>query len=1187
MRLELLKIQGFKSFADKVELVFQPGLTAIVGPNGCGKSNITDAIRWVLGEQSVKSLRGNQMEDVIFNGSTCRKATGMAEVSLKFANLGSLSLPYQEVVISRRIFRSGESEYAINKNPCRLKDITDLFLDTGIGKGAYSIIEQGKVDFIINAKPKDRRLLIESAAGIMKYKARKEDALKKIEATQNNLERLDDILREVERQKESLAKQAERAKEYKEYKRQEEYLVRTIATSQYLSLYQNHQKMEKDYSQWRDKQIELQTEVTRHEVELETLKSSLLEDDEHISLLQKSIYSQDSQLATLKQKQQVWAGEREHLQEEEAHIRLEMEELQTSQQRTEDEIINGEKHYREQESLLLEKRSDLSLLEKDWSLLQVSLKEKHRLQETFRKDLGGLSNQETRLEHFCETLKEKQREISGKEGGLEKVLTRLGGEIEKKRLDQQRLQEKITQQKELLEDWQEQESILDLEMKSTSGELKNMEGEIREVDHQLQAASSRLQSLEEIFERKEGYQESVRRLLMAKRENKEGFQELHGVIAELISVPPEYEKAIEAILQHHLQSMVVNTYEDGFRLLTYLRQHKIGQATLFALQGRCPTLGRRGDEVICSQKISGVIGTALEVIKAESRYAQLMDYFFGHTLIVESLDQARQIMNGSSGWHQIVTLPGELITSSGLVFGGEGKGLSVNFLARKRQIEELRVSVLDFKERKNQKDSARQKILGHLEEMRKKKEDLRQRIHELEIVQNGLGRDQSHFQREIEREAQQIEEMQYRKGRLKADLEELAKDLKREEERLQSVRLERTTKEQSLQALLSEMDTLTHQEKDFQEKITQAKITITSLTEHQKSLQMNLIRSKEDRANNAKKTNTFQQRLEKIAQILEENEQKINSLKVQIPQLEKEREETIVNLNQAEVLRQERMEMVKSLERKTKKIHHDCGQATVKMQEIELTLTESRVRMQHILENAHLTLEEIALTEPETQPKDYQAEKLEDQLDQIKEKLAALGTVNLMAIDEYEQLLERYTFLKSQKEDMSQSLSSLEVLINKINQDSSERFKKTFEIVNNNFQSIFHRLFNGGHAELLLEQPDDYLETGIEVVVQPPGKKPQYLSLLSGGEKAMTAIALIFAIYLLKPSPFCLLDEVDAPLDDANTDRFINIINEFKERTQFLLITHSKKTMQMADIIYGVTMEQPGLSKVVSLELKK
>ncbi|MEW5804765.1 MAG: AAA family ATPase [bacterium] len=1265
MRLESLKIQGFKSFADKVELVFKPGITAIVGPNGCGKSNITDAIRWVLGEQSAKSLRGGQMEDVIFNGSACRPPKGMAEVSLKLANLGSLPIAFPEVVITRRIFRSGENEYLINKNQVRLKDIVDMFLDTGLGKGAYSIVEQGRIDFIIMAKPKERRFLIESAAGILKYKSKREEALKKMEATEQNLERLKDIIYEVEKQKDTLSRQAELARAYKECRSQEEELIRKIALGQYFLLQKQKGELEGDFKNWKDKEVSVITDLTQAETEIEGTKVSLLECEEKISSLQKSVYSLESQINSLSQQRQSCEKDLVRLEEERANIGLEREDLQKSQVKIESGLAALEEELKEKEKNLEEKKEGLKGFEIECSALQKRIQEKSHLYETRRKDILGLTNQEARLENLCGNLRGKQRELVGRQEGLKKTLSRLEEDLQTKEEKKRSLKMLIEQQKESLAQVRQQETELSAHLGKRAGELKETEQKVRALEKKFQSERSRLHSLEEIFDRKEGYQDSVRHLLLARKKNQKETAGLLGVIAELIAVPPDYEKAIEAALEDSIQCMVVNTFEDGLILLSYLQGQKVGRGTFIAL-GNAQSKGAQQvavteqdtteeqeavtehvamteqampeqavteqvdmvEKELQSLDIPGVIGAAVRLIRYEERYQSIISHFFGSTILVEDLAVARQVFEklahgGQYGQYRVVTQKGEVLTSCGgkqqplkIISGGGEKG-SMSFLTRKRQVEELRLSVPLLQSEIEKEESSKNQINREIEQLRREKESLTQKYHTFEIALNGLQKDLLHLDTGLEQDRQRVKEVTYKKERALADEHELAADLKNQEERLKKVKEEKKEAEQQSGIFSQQLDTLRQEERALQDRRLEAKVSLTSLQEHQKALKASIHHHKESQFQNSKRIEILQSRLEKISLDREKAGQTLCDLQSRLPELKTSRNTASQELGKLEAFRTERVEQVKAAEKKMKKSYQLRNQVVMEIKKIELHLTEIHIRMSHVLQDSHLPVSNdghLILPNSDRIPEgsrlklpdgyfisddghlilagkgnshlnEGEIKELQVKLQKVRAQISALGAVNLMAIEEYQDLLERCKFLHQQEADMRTSLDSLHALIAKINQDSCVRFKQAFDSINLNFQTAFKRLFEGGHAELLLEDPNDLLETGVEVVAQPPGKKPQYLSLLSGGEKAMTAIALILAIYLLKPSPFCLLDEIDAPLDDANVDRFLNILHEFKERTQFLIITHSKKTMQMADAIYGVTIEQPGLSKIVSLEL--
>lgn len=1185
MRLEACKIFGFKSFADKAELIFKPGVTAIVGPNGCGKSNITDAIRWVFGEQSAKSLRCGQMEDVIFNGSSCRKPLGMAEVSLKLTNLGALSVPYHEVVITRRIFRSGDTEYFINKNACRLKDITELFLDTGLGKGAYSIIEQGKIDFIITAKPKERRFLIESAAGILKYKARKEDAEKKIQGTLHNLERLEDILREVEKQKDILSSQAEQARRYQNYKNQEESLLKKIALGQLSLLNAQEKELKEELEEWQDRQVALNKDISFYDNELENTRASLLQNEEKISSFQKRVYAFENNLNFVNQQKEACVKEIERLVEEEKNTKEDYEEFVSAQKQLEKDILDTEELLLEKEKIFSQKRKELDLIEKEWEIIQKNILQKRQRQKIQTQDMVGFTNQCSRLTHLCESLKEKQKGLANRQIGLGKIITSLEEKIEKKSIEKKRFQSQIEEQKIVLRGYRSQGVILSETIKNLNRDLENILGEIKEIDKRLSTEKSKFDSLEEIFQKKEGYQEGVRHLLVASKENQEEIIGLQGIMAEIISVPQEFETAIEAVLEENIQCLLVDTHEHALAIIAHLKREKIGKGSFIVLE-RFAGFDAEQMKNEKSLKPASFLTPAIDIIDCEDKYRKIIKYLFKNTFIIKGIEKAGEILEGQSGWYKLVSLDGEIVTSYGFISGGVKVKRNSGLLARKRQMRELKFSISELEYNSLQQEQKRKELHSQIVSLKREREDSQKNEHETELFLHGVEKDFFHSQKAIGQDKLKLQEVHYKKERLVADGVELEKDIKEQSAKFASYQAKKQQAEEIGQSLAGELEELTQQEREIQNKLTQFKITLTSLQENKKALKVNLQRFKESHLSASRKLDHFQQRLKKIYENEQEKDRLFIDLEKRIPLLEEERNQAIKEIDQVELLRYQELESIKKMERDLKKSRKEQNKIDARIKEIEICAKEIELRKNYILENSSLLFNENELEE-ETSITEAQISEFQKEIQRIKEKLLSLGAVNLMAIKEYDQILERYEFLGNQKDDMIDSLSSLNSLIEKINTNSSSRFKETYEIINTNFQLMFKRLFNGGYAELFLDQPGDYLQTGIEVKVQPPGKNLQYLSLLSGGEKAMTAIALIFAIYLLKPSPFCLLDEIDAPLDEVNIDRFISLLNEFKQKTQFLMITHNKKTMQMANVIYGITMEKPGLSKVLSLDFKK
>lgn len=1184
MRIKKIEVLGFKSFSDKVEIGFPPGVTAIVGPNGCGKSNVVDAIRWVLGEQSAKQLRGKTMEDVIFNGSENKKPLGMAEVTLTFSSENGRPHPaypdLTEISVSRRLFRSGESEYYINKVPCRLKDIIDLFMGTGIGHRAYSIVEQGKIDFIINAKPEERRLLIEEAAGITKYKDRKNAAQRKMEATQQNLLRLQDVIGEIKRQLNSLNRQAKKAERYKEYREEMRSLELGQMRQTYLNLKAQHQEMQSALEENQHREAKINSEIAAKETALEEIKLSLLEKEERLAAHQRDLTELEKALKDRESMIELALQEEDNLRKQIGRAQEEINRLESQKEAGEKEIISLEEEnqkyaakislaanfLKEKEALLLENKTKNEEMEK-------------RIQQAKNKLIDLL----TQLSHLKNFLGDRQRrkeeafwrqqkilrqieEGEKKVREMEKFLSLKFQELEGQRITQSELEAKRNQK--ILESAQIKDS------------LKELQKSLEEKKERFQAQSSRLNSLLELQKNFEGYQEGVRAILLKRQAQEIASNGILGLVEDIIETEPPYESLIEAVLSERLQNFIVLNHQESLKAIEYLKSHNSGRCTFIPLQLKPKPFPSQA-------KIpeAGVV-PLLNLVKVKEEFAPLINYLLEDIWVVPNLTQALELWNRNSLWKILVTYEGEILYPSGIITGGPKEQKSSGTFHRKREIKELTQSTQKLSQEIKQLEEEQEQLLNREREVEAALQELNFLLHqqELEMVKQTKELDQ--YQGEGRRLKREIEILKQEEEQMVEEIAQYQEEIKQTEAKLKAGEIEKKEQEEEIKSAEQELGILRSAIEQISSEVTEAKVALAAQQEKKSSLDQNWQRLK----------NALQEIQVLLKQKQEEIGECINRLEAaqgRRKRAENEVQDILNNLQklqagaeeEKEALCAEREKLAEA-ERQWKEKRQELQALREKKNELSMKLMEIELHMKHLSLSAEEKFRiDLNSLPPGEEGRDYFAPEIEARLQELRSLLEAMGEVNLLAIQEYEENKARLDFLTEQEADLKRSLESLNQAIRKINRTSRQRFAETFQKVNEKFKEIFATLFNGGRAELVLVDETNLLETGVEIIAQPPGKRLQNISLLSGGEKALTAIALIFSLFLINPSPFCLLDEVDSPLDDANIGRFNKLIKDLAQKYQIILVTHNKRTMELADTLYGVTMEESGVSKLVSVRM--
>lgn len=1175
MKIKRLEIVGFKSFADKVTLEFPQRITGVVGPNGCGKSNIVDAIRWGMGEQSAKNLRGKHMEDIIFNGSQNRKPVGMAEVSLVFSTedgqIPAKYLNFSEIQVTRRLYRDGESDYFLNKTPCRLLDIAELFMDTGVGAKAYSIIEQGKIGTILHAKPEDRRFLIEEAAGVTKYKARKQVALRKIDHTRQNLIRLGDIIAEIRRQVNSLQRQAKKAERFRYFRDELKEIEQFFSSRKWAGLASERLRITAEQDALNSRVAVVSAELESGELRVEERRISLMEEEQGVTTAQEESFQIKGTVQALEnrlefQRKELAALEGRTVRLEEELIGLERQTAEAAR-----ELAGLETHRGEYDSDLEADESRLAEGEAHLEeLTRTELDLSRRLEET-RKELFGIlseiaqlnnvqSGATRRLEGLAERfdrhhrenvqLRERLVEVFGRSAGLEKDLA--GQQCARIEL--------VT----AAEEAREREAVLKRRFTETEQELHRQR-------NTLTARKSRLQSLRELEASLSGYGQGVKTILLSER-----FKgRFTGLLADMVETTEQYETALESALGERLQFLVASNSEDARDAIEFLREGRGGRGSFIT--------GRPWQTT--AQEVPADLPLLSSLVAVAPGRDELVEPLLDGVYLAGNLEEAIQ-RGRTYPACTFVTRQGDLVARGGLVSGGSPETAGPGIISKKREIRELSREVADLAAAITSLEEERERYRRETGETEEEVRELRQEIHQTELRLVNLQKDLQRAREEQHRVEERLAVRQMEDDQLSEERSALEQELAdsglgraEREERKQVIELRVEEFRAALEAKKGELA----QTRDL---VTGLKVKAASLKEKQEANRRavkrleELLRDLESRmSGHRRQMNEGEGERVRLDLEIVENDRQLKRYLVESATVEARfsaaREAYQAH---AEVLREDE-QVVRGLRSSCEDLRRTAAACSVALSEISLQMEHLE---QSLAERYRIDLQEIL---PLFQDREWDVEETRQRQMELQRQVDEMGEVNLTAIEEHRELEERFNFLSSQKADLEESLNGLQQAIQKINRTTRKRFFETFQLVNAKFQEVFPRLFCGGRAELRLTDEEDLLETGIEIIVQPPGKKLQNVTLLSGGEKALTALALIFAIFLIKPSPFCLLDEVDAPLDDANIGRFNEMVREMSAISQFIVITHNKGTMAVADTLYGITMEEPGMSKIVSVKL--
>jgi chromosome segregation protein len=1182
MYLKRLELQGFKSFADKTILELMPGITTVIGPNGSGKSNISDAIRWVLGEQSMKSLRGTKSLDIIFAGTQNRKSLGFAEASLVFDNSdGALPIEYTEVTVTRKIYRSGETGYYINKVPCRLKDVLELFMDTGIGKDGYSIIGQGKIDEILSNKSEDRRHIFEEAAGIVKYRTRKQESEKKLEHTKLNLLRINDILTEIEGNLEPLQMQADKAKKYLNLREELKNIEIGLFVYNIEKYKQDLEKVVQDIDVMQSQCKDEEGRLERVKILKEELKSSIDEITETIENMSNIGFESQKQIEQLNSDINVAktriANNNENndrylkeIEEQNAKIKELKDEIEQKEAKKDNLKQNKEKFEKE----LNEKQAELDKLTEKLSSKELEIEgykhtveentdKKYELQSEINAQNINYQNFEKRQAQIKQEMQSTISELDGTRLNKEDIAKQFN-EIENKKNKVQNSLNEVAKQRE-----------------EANQKIKSFESNINILSSEMRIKESRLKFLIETEKEKEGYIKSVKSLLKDCENIKELGKGMNGVLANIIEVPDELQTAIEMCLGASLQNIVTETETDAKRLVEHLRKNNLGRASFLPISS---VRGKKLDKIKGNE--SGVIGIASDLVKYNKKYEQIILNLLGRTVIVDNMDTAIKVAKQNGYTFRIVTTEGDLINPSGAITGGSVAKKTVNILGRGKEIEKLEKEIKNLKQKIEKLENDKQNYEESIEGILELSANLEKELQEIDITY-------ATEKQKVISINENIEKLEKRLNRLK---EEQANLEKQKEEAVSTkgdlqVEINKIVEQnEELSKIITEFAELNKDDQkyidDLNFDITNLKISVSSFDESEASIQEiqerinqelenahTSIENKNTQIEQIKKDNEeLEKSIQDTLQKIEEVKESVNSSSSKIEELKKERAQKSEKLSKQEeemtakfkVIEDLKGQLVK-LDVKKTKIEEDSNGIINKMWE-EYELTPNNAEQYQKPENVALTQRRV---------------------NSLRTEIRELGSVNVDSIEEYKNLKDRYDFMSEQRLDLENTMSKLRKVISDMTQIMKEQFKEKFKVINKNFGEVFAELFGGGKAELTLEDEENILECGIDITVQPPGKKLQNMMLLSGGEKAFTAIALLFAILKINPAPFCVLDEIEAALDDVNVFRYADYLKKFTDHTQFLVITHRKGTMEVADTVYGVTMEESGISKLLSMKLKQ
>lgn len=1168
---------------------FDAGITGIVGPNGCGKSNIVDALIWVMGEQSAKHLRGTSMEDVIFNGSENFAPLGMAEVSLTLENEGgpfpAKWIKHSEIMITRRLHRSGESEYFINKEICRLKDIVDIFMDTGAGSKGFSIIEQGQIGKIITAKPEDRRVLIEEAAGITKFKVRKRESQRKLEGTEQNLVRLNDIIGELRRQLESLQRQAKRAERYKELKTQAQDLDLWISSKKFTDLQNEARAVTEALEDKKLAEQETRTRYSQIMADLQNLKLELLECERKVTSSQGAHFEWQTQVQRKESEIQLLQMEIDSTKRNEEITGTLKSEVGARRDILSRDKLKAETSLEESGRKLVDLASDAAQKTELSANQVMKAREVDEKLTQVRRDLMSVIQSLTAVEVRINSLADQQTDVAQRLGGAEAVHKELRHKQEEFGENRKRAFNALETQRQMqlaimndVKNFEENLNLIKTEAEQKRLQLQSFKDDYNQV-------ISRLYGLETLNANFEGLQEGVKQVMTWQRERLQpladgGFE----LVADVVEVPKDYELAMEAALGDRLQSVLTPTSQSSMTAVELLKERKAGRSSFISTDWMSEARSPEHAEGL--KNADGVRGFLADLVRCPDRHQKVLAHILDGMVVVDTLGTALRLRSDFPGY-SFVTLEGDVLSQDGTLTGGSSDSADSGLLRQKREIKELSLRKDEASGKLALATATLEKLEAQVSRVSKDLEASQKQNFEQEIIIHDRKKDLERSEAELAN----VDEALRRQGRevegLRKQLEGITQQQTQAELSAQSLREQKTELEGASGGLESELETLKGDQERLSLEATEAQVRVAAQEQIVESLKQHLARMGEQLREAEEQISRMSEDSSRNSETLSANILKLEQAKVDVNNLVDQTrlaEEAVKTardqFEQISAQARELEQQAGTFSQQNNQLNHEISEAQVKQSQAQLN---EKYLVDQILERYMLDLIELA---PQYAAKEGDLEQNQLALDDLRDKLKKIGEVNLTAIQEYEQLTQRYEFLTKQQQDLVSAMDSLRKVIDRINRICNRRFRETYEAVNERFKKVFPVLFGGGEAQLILIENPEAGEPGVEIMARPPGKKLQSVTLLSGGEKALTAVSLIFAIFLFKPSPFCLLDEVDAPLDDANVYRFNDLVKEMARRSQVILVTHNKHTMEINNTLYGVTMEDPGVSKMVSVRLE-
>ena len=1179
MYLKNIEVQGFKSFAQKINFEFHNGITGIVGPNGSGKSNVGDAVRWVLGEQSAKSLRGGNMQDVIFSGTETRKPLSYASVAITLDNSDhKLPVDFNEVTVTRRLYRSGESEYKINGSSCRLKDINEMFYDTGIGKEGYSIIGQGQIDRILSGKPEERRELFDEAAGIVKFKRRKNTTIKKLEEERQNLVRVTDILSELTRQLEPLEKQSETAKIYlakREALKELDvnmFLMEFANTAQALKeLEEKHHIAQNQLEETQKSYDQTRIEYDRLEKELEDLNTKM--DALRISSQEQAIHKQQLEGRINVLNEQILAGAQneEHYKGRLQTIEAELSVRESSRKKLEEERSDI---YAQLKAV----RTKLSEEEEKLKTAQENIEACTQEVEDGKNEIIEILNSRANVKGKAQRFDAMMEQADIRKAEISQRILRLKSEEEEQQTILSKAQKQYDEITEQIQSINDECAQLNQSASQIQNKLKEQNAQLEAGQTAYHREASRLESLRNITERYDGYGNSIRRVM----EQKERVPGIQGVVADLIHVNKDYEIAIETALGGSIQNIVTDNEQTAKTLIEFLKKNRYGRATFLPMSSISPRGEFSPREAL---REPGVVGIASELVTTAPQYQQITKFLLGRVLVVDNIDHAIAIGRKYRHSLRMVTTEGESLSPGGSMTGGAFKNNS-NLLGRRREIEELETTVNQLKKNLLEMQKAIEDSRNQRNMIRDTVAEFQEKVQQKYIEQNTARMNIKQQEKKAEEIRGGYDQINRDQAEIKRQVMEIRQDHERITQELENSKQDEKELESFIETKQSELDEWKAEESRISKELEEIRLQSSSLDQKEKFDQENLSRLKSEMT-------AFKTEKDDIYESLAHSSEEMEKKQQTIADLKKEAEESVVSEQQAK----EELENLQKEKESRNSQHKEFFEKRDQLSGQIGLLDKECYRLQGQIEKLEESREErisYMWEEYEITPNNvlsYRKEELTDlsemkkQAAQIKDDIRRLGSVNVNAIEDYKELLERHTFLSGQYEDLVTAEKTLEQIIQELDEGMRKQFSEKFGEIQKEFDKAFKELFGGGKGTLELDEEADILEAGIKIISQPPGKKLQNMMQLSGGEKALTAIALLFAIQNLKPSPFCLLDEIEAALDDSNVGRFAGYLQKLTKNTQFIIITHRRGTMNAADRLYGITMQEKGVSTLVSVDL--